>query len=68
MKYLYRLYQLVVCVPVVIIWSIIISQFIIIGCALYAKALCLVELYFSGGSSIDHSSINTPEHSKLLPS
>ncbi len=34
MKYLYRLYQLVVCVPVVIIWSIIISLMIIIGCAL----------------------------------
>ena len=33
MKYLYRLYQLVVCVPVVIIWSIIISLMIIIGCA-----------------------------------
>ena len=34
MKYLYRLYQLVVCVPVVIVWSIIISLMIIIGCAL----------------------------------
>ena len=34
MKYRYRLYQLVVCVPVVIIWSIIISLMIIIGCAL----------------------------------
>ena len=34
MKYLYRLYQLVVCVPVVIVWSIVISLMIIIGCAL----------------------------------
>lgn len=33
MKYLYRLYQLVVCVPVVVIWSVIISLMIIIGCA-----------------------------------
>ena len=34
MKYLYRVYQLLVCVPVVVVWSIIISLMIIIGCAL----------------------------------
>ena len=34
MKFLYRVYQLLVCVPVVVVWSIIISLMIIIGCAL----------------------------------
>ncbi len=34
MKYLYRLYQLVVCLPIVVVWSVIISLMIIVGCAL----------------------------------
>ena len=34
MKYLYRLYQLCVALPVLIIWSIIIALIVIVGCAL----------------------------------
>jgi len=34
MKYLYRLYQLCVALPVVVVWSIIIALIIIVGCAI----------------------------------
>lgn len=35
MKYLYRLYQIVVAIPVLIVWTIIIALMVIIGCTFF---------------------------------